>query len=125
MYPLVQSQAKPLASDKVALLGDLVLRHVQSAKNYNKLTPKQEGPYRVRQVARPGAARLKTEEGLPVSNSWGHRASSQVSPIRRGCRDPLRQPPVCAGLADVACNPSYKARRSPWPKMKQRRRSRF
>src|SRR4051812_38716826 len=66
----VQSQAKPLASDKVALLGDLVLRHVQSAKNYNKLTPKQEGPYRVRQVVRPGAVRLKTEEGLPVSNSW-------------------------------------------------------
>ena len=27
--------------------GDLVLRHVQSAKNSNKLTPKWEGPYRV------------------------------------------------------------------------------
>src|SRR4051812_1057413 len=102
MYPLVQSQAKPLAPDKVALLGDLVLRHVQSAKNYNKSTPKQEGPYRVRRVARPGAVRLKTEEGLLVSNSWEHRASSQVSPIRRGCRDPLRQPSVCTSLAAAA-----------------------
>ena len=27
--------------------GDLVLRHVQSAKNSNKLMPKWEGPYRV------------------------------------------------------------------------------
>ena len=27
--------------------GNLVLRHVQSAKNSNKLTPKWEGPYRV------------------------------------------------------------------------------
>ena len=50
--------------------GDLVLRRVQSAKNSNKLTPKWEGPYRVRQVTRPGAVRLETEEGLPVSNSW-------------------------------------------------------
>ena len=28
--------------------GDLVLRRVQSAKNSNKLTPKWEGPYRVK-----------------------------------------------------------------------------
>ena len=28
--------------------GDLILRRVQSAKNSNKLTPKWEGPYRVR-----------------------------------------------------------------------------
>src|SRR3990170_5125038 len=27
--------------------GDLVLRHIQSAKGTNKLTPKWEGPYRV------------------------------------------------------------------------------
>src|SRR3954462_1430600 len=27
-----------------------------------------------------------------------HRASSQVSPIRRGCRDPLRQPPFVQAL---------------------------
>ena len=50
--------------------GDLVLRRVQSAKNSNKLTPKWEGPYRVKQVTRPGAVRLETEDGIPVSNSW-------------------------------------------------------
>src|SRR3954467_11867744 len=48
-----------------------------------------------------------------------HRASSQVSPIRRGCRDPLRQPPFCTGLAAVACNPLYKARRRPWQQIKK------
>ena len=50
--------------------GDLVLRRVQSAKNSNKLTPKWEGPYRVIRVTRPGAVRLETEDGIPVSNSW-------------------------------------------------------
>ena len=50
--------------------GDLVLWRVQSAKNSNKLTPKWEGPYRVIRVTRPGAVRLGTEDGIPVSNSW-------------------------------------------------------
>ena len=50
--------------------GDLVLRRVQSAKNSNKLTPKWEGPYRVKRVTRPGAVRLETEDGILVSNSW-------------------------------------------------------
>ena len=50
--------------------GDLVLQHVQSAKNSNKLTPKWEGPYRVIRVTRPGAVHLETEDGIPVSNSW-------------------------------------------------------
>src|SRR3954468_1556604 len=49
---------------------NLVLRHVQLAKNHNKLTPKWEGPYRVKRVTRPGAVRLETEDGTPVSNSW-------------------------------------------------------
>ena len=39
-------------------------------KNSNKLTPKWEGPYRVKRVTRPGAVRLETEDGTPVSNSW-------------------------------------------------------
>ena len=50
--------------------GDLVLRRVQSAKNSNKLTPKWEGPYRVKRVTRPGVVRLETEYAIPVSNSW-------------------------------------------------------
>ena len=49
--------------------GDLVLRRVQSAKNSNKLTPKWEGPYRVKRVTRPGAVCLETEDGILVSNS--------------------------------------------------------
>ena len=49
--------------------GDLILRRVQSAKISNKLTPKWEGPYRVKRVTRPGAVRLETEDGFPVSNS--------------------------------------------------------
>ena len=49
--------------------GDLVLRHVQSAKNSNKLTPKWEGPYRVIRVTRPDAVRLETKDAVLVSNS--------------------------------------------------------
>ena len=50
--------------------GDLVLWQIQSAKNSNKLMPKWEGPYQVLRVTRPGAVRLETEDGIPVSNSW-------------------------------------------------------
>ena len=50
--------------------GDLVLQHVQSTKNSNKLMPKWEGPYRVTRVTRPGAVRLETEDAVTVSNSW-------------------------------------------------------
>src|SRR3954463_4319251 len=62
----------------------------------------------------PRDRRRRTSEQL-----LEHRASSQVSPIRRGCRDPLRQPPFCTGLAAVACNPLYKARRRPWRQVKE------
>ena len=47
--------------------GNLVLRHVQSAKNPNKLW---EGPYRVIRVTRLDAVRLETEDVVLVSNSW-------------------------------------------------------
>ena len=50
--------------------GNLVLRHVLSAKNSNKLTPKWEGAYRVTRLTRPGAVQLETEDAIPVSNSW-------------------------------------------------------
>ena len=29
-----------------------------------------EGPYRVVHIARPGSARLETEDGIPVANPW-------------------------------------------------------
>ena len=50
--------------------GDLVLRHVQSAKNSSKLTLKWEGPYPVTRVTRPDTVRLETEDAIPVRNSW-------------------------------------------------------
>ena len=50
--------------------GDLVLRRVQFAKNSNKLTPKWEGPYRVKRVTRPGAARVDTQDVVPIQNAW-------------------------------------------------------
>ena len=50
--------------------GDLVLRHVQSAKGTNKLTPKWEGPYRVIRVTRLDAVRLETGDGIQLQNSW-------------------------------------------------------
>lgn len=50
--------------------GDLVLRHVQSAKGSNKLTPKLEGPYWVVCVSRHGVVCLETEDGMKEQNSW-------------------------------------------------------
>src|SRR3954464_7532320 len=45
-----------------------------AAKLVPEVSRKWEGPYRVKQVARPGAVRLETEDTTPVSNSWnvGH-----------------------------------------------------
>ena len=50
--------------------GDLLLRHIQSAKGTNKLTPKWEGPYRVVRVTRTGIVRLETGDGIKLQNSW-------------------------------------------------------
>ena len=88
--------------------GDLVLRRVQSAKNSNKLTPKWEGPYRVKRVTRPGAVRLETEDGTPVSNSWN---IEHLLSFTRKARlpEPVPATTFCTSLAAVACNPLYKA----------------
>ena len=50
--------------------GDLVLRRILSREGLHKLSPMWEGPFRVVQVSRPGAARLETEDGDPVPNPW-------------------------------------------------------
>ena len=50
--------------------GDLVPRHVQSAKGTNKLMPKWEGPYRVVRVTKPGIVHLDTKVGIQLQNSW-------------------------------------------------------
>jgi hypothetical protein len=51
-------------------VGDLVLRRILSREGLHKLSPMWEGPFRVTHISRPGAARLKTEEGVPVQNTW-------------------------------------------------------
>ena len=50
--------------------GDLVLRRVLSREGMHKLSPMWEGPFKVVHVSRPGAARLETQEGVPVPNIW-------------------------------------------------------
>ena len=55
----------------------------------------------------PGDRRWHSSEQL-----LEYRTSSQVLPLRRGCREP-RQPPFRTSLAAEACNPMYGARRRP------------
>jgi len=50
--------------------GDLVLRRILSREGLHKLSPMWEGPFKVVHIARPGAARLQTTEGVPVPNPW-------------------------------------------------------
>ena len=49
--------------------GDLVLRRVLSREGLHKLSPMWEGPFRVVHVSRPGAARLETQDGMPIQNA--------------------------------------------------------
>ena len=51
-------------------VGDLVLRWVLSREGLHKLSPMWEGPFRVARVSRPGAARLETQDGIPIQNAW-------------------------------------------------------
>ena len=51
-------------------VGDLVLRRVLSREGLHKLSPMWEGPFRVAHVSRPGAARLETQDGIPIQNAW-------------------------------------------------------
>ena len=47
-------------------VGDLVLRRVLSREGLHKLSPMWEGPFKVARVSRPGAARLETQDGIPI-----------------------------------------------------------
>ena len=51
-------------------VGDLVLRRVLSREGLHKLSPMWEGPFKVVHVSRPGAARLETQDGIPIQNAW-------------------------------------------------------
>ena len=39
-------------------------------QEFQQVTPKWEGPYRVIRVTRPDAVRLETEDAIPLSNSY-------------------------------------------------------
>ena len=47
-----------------------MLRRVLSREGLHKLSPMWEVPFKVVHVSRPGSARLKTQEGVPVQNAW-------------------------------------------------------
>ncbi|XP_066351730.1 uncharacterized protein [Miscanthus floridulus] len=51
-------------------VGDLILRRTQSTKDKHKLSSPWEGPYTVAEVIRPGAYRLKDDNGNVLTNTW-------------------------------------------------------
>ena len=52
--------------ERILKVGDLVLRRTQSMKEKHKLSP----PYTVTEVIRPGAYRLKDDNGNVLHNTW-------------------------------------------------------
>ena len=54
--------------DRAFAVGDLVLRRKQ--KLGHKLESRWDGPFRVKEVTRPGAYRLTTMQGVDIPNSW-------------------------------------------------------
>ena len=55
---------------RILEVGDLVLRRTQSTKEKHKLSLPWEGPYTVTEVIRPGAYRLKDDNGNVLPNTW-------------------------------------------------------
>jgi hypothetical protein len=52
------------------VVGDLVLCRIQKTDGLHKLSPRWEGPFRVKAVTRPTSYRLETLEGVEEPNSW-------------------------------------------------------
>lgn len=52
------------------IVGDMVLRKIQTTKDRHKLSPLWERPYIIAEVTRPGAYHLKREDGTLIENSW-------------------------------------------------------
>ena len=57
-------------SGRILEVDHLVLRRTQSTKDKHKLSPPWEGPYTVAEVIRPGAYRLKDDNGNVLTNTW-------------------------------------------------------
>ena len=55
---------------RILKVGDLMLRRTQSTKEKHKLSSPWEGPYTVTEVIRPGAYRLKDDNGNILTNTW-------------------------------------------------------
>nr|ABF93727.1 retrotransposon protein, putative, Ty3-gypsy subclass [Oryza sativa Japonica Group] len=55
---------------RVFLVGDLVLRKIQTTQDRHKLSPLWEGPFIIAEVTRPGSYRLKREDDTLINNSW-------------------------------------------------------
>ena len=55
---------------RILEVSDLILRRVLSREGLHKLSPLWEGPFRIAHVSRPGAARLETQDGVPIQNAW-------------------------------------------------------
>ena len=66
-------------------VGDLVLRWVLSREGLHKLSPMWEGPFRIARVSRPGAARLETQDGVPIQNAWNIQHLRKFYPLPRPC----------------------------------------
>ena len=67
-------------------VGDLVLRRVLSREGLHKLSPMWEGPFRVAHNSRPGAARLETQDGIPIQNAWNIQHLRKLYPLSKAQR---------------------------------------
>ena len=65
---------------RILEFGDLVLRRTQSTKEKHKLSPPWEGPYTMTEVIRPGAYRLKDDNGNVLTNTWNNEQLRRFSP---------------------------------------------
>ncbi|GAA0152329.1 hypothetical protein LIER_10839 [Lithospermum erythrorhizon] len=54
------------------LVGDLVLRLFSAShpKDQRKLSPKWEGPYRIKRILGPGTYELEDLDGKPIERTW-------------------------------------------------------
>ena len=65
---------------RILEVNDLMLRRTQSTKEKHKLSPPWEGPYTVTEVIRPGAYRLKDDNGDVLTNTWNIEQLRRFSP---------------------------------------------
>ena len=65
---------------RILKVGDLILWRTQSTKEKHKLSPPWEAPYTMTEVIRPGAYRLKHDNGNVLSNTWNIEQLRRFSP---------------------------------------------